>query len=465
MASKFPGYELGDPVYNLYTKQNMEAFHREYAYGINKYVKLMLENTLPTRLCGNNWGTRIPNRAVAHLFVQGTINRTFRDKGDSDKNPFYKEVIQSYKFPEYQLSAFAGIESEYDYRCRASRPFGSPGNTYRGLYQIGFDSSKNHTAYLSLYNQEYADSDAFDPTISSIPFNKKPGKITYDPYDATTRAVRKFSEFSDSLKSIRSRFGIVPGSNDDPVSVWGAYLYWNQGVGNGPRILERYFSSTERNRPITSILTPSAAKQSWITGLQVYASSGRVRPLKPEEVTIKEWIDAMRYEINVFFYISCNACVIRALNYEASPSGIRYPSILNNGKLDCTPLPGNLIVDGIGNFSQGAISAQSSIVTPVGNPVRKSRSHGRGGDDNYVNQNKQYFDTQASRDRDKANSKNRLGNCDCGFVADTTYEFEVKYRKDEQAINSSTNQKRRDWLYLEVDGNFDDKKSVLIYIK
>jgi hypothetical protein len=463
--ARFTGYELGDRVYNLYSKKNMEDFHKTYSYTINKYVKELLENKQPTGLCGNNWGPRPPRRSDIYLFVQGTINRTFADKGNTDNDRFYRKVREKYKLPEYQLSAFAGIESEYDYRCRASKPFGAPGSTYRGLYQIGFNSAKNHTAYLSLYNQPYADSDAFDPTISSIPYTKKPRKITYDPYDATTRAVRKFAEFSDTLESIRNKAGIQSGASNDPVSVWGAYLIWNQGIGNGPKILEAYFSSTRRNTPITTILSKGAAKQSWVNGLQVYTSGGRARALTIDEISVKEWVDAMRFQINVFFYVSCNACIIRALNLQASPSGLVYSPIINNGKLDCTPLPTELVADGIGNFPQGATNAQSKIITPVGNPVRKSRSHGRGGDDNFVNQDKKYFDTQASRDRDKANSRNRLGNCDCGFVADTTYEFEVKYRKDEQARDTATNQKRRDWLYLEMVGNFDDKKSILIYTK
>jgi hypothetical protein len=462
---KFEGYELGDPVYNLYTKDSMQKFHDTYAYAINKYIKETLESEQQSPGCGDNWGPRKPKASDIYLFVQGTIHRTFRDKGDTDKDRFYVKTLQKYILPEYQLSAFAGIESAYDYRCRASKRFGAPNSTYRGLYQIGFNSKKNHTTYPNIYNQQYADNDAFDPTISSVPYNKRPAKITYDPYDATTRAVRKFAEFSDTLESIRNRAGIGFGSANDPVSVWGAYLCWNQGLRGGSNILNAYFSPSQRTKPITSILTTDVANQSWVKGLKTYTTGGGVRSISVSEISIKDWIDAMRFEISVFFYVSCNACIVRALNLQALPGRTQYPPIINNGKLDCTPLPGNILADGIANFPPGAVNAQSKIVTPVGNPVRKSRSHGRGGDDNFVNQDKKYFDTQASRDRDKANSRNRIGNCDCGFVADTTYEFEVKYRKDEQARNSTTNQKRRDWLYLEMVGNFDDKKSILIYTK
>ncbi len=60
-------------------------------------------------------------------------------------------------------------------------------------------------------------------------------------------------------------------------------------------------------------------------------------------------------------------------------------------------------------------------------------------------------------------------NCNCGVSTGDSYSFKVRYKKIDSVVNTNTNQKRRDWLYLELKGNIDTNvvktSKILIYLK
>lgn len=454
-------YNLGESSPNLLTHANyMWNFYKDHGYWINRTVKNIIEQTQGTSA---EWGANRPKRSDVYLMFNAAIGEAFKNNAS---NQYVSNTSNSYRAAAYQISAIAGVETggTYNYRSRATRPFGTSPSA-RGGFQIQFKSDGNHKGYSNIFNVQYTDSDAYRPQIQNIPYNQIPESIrgsAYDFYDASTRVIRRFSDKASSIIEIRNKHGIQPASENDPMlGPWGLYLYWNQGSGNGPEILDAYLDPSKRNNPI-STYTGSPA-QSWAKGHKKLTKSGRSISVSPGDLTVKEWVDAMRWLLNVYFYISCNACVARALNYKVFPSGTKYQSIINNGTLDCKPLQatsqGYANWDGINTYPQGASKITSNVIKPAGNPARRSTAH------SYANQNTGYYDTQASRQRQNAHARNYTKTCDCGFVANTSYEFEVKYRKNEQAIDPTTKQKRRDWLYLEFIGNFDNKKSVLIYIK
>jgi hypothetical protein len=59
--------------------------------------------------------------------------------------------------------------------------------------------------------------------------------------------------------------------------------------------------------------------------------------------------------------------------------------------------------------------------------------------------------------------------CNCGLNTGFKYEFEVIYKKTQQAKNPNSNEIRRDWLYLQLIGNINSDSTqqdrFLIYLK
>lgn len=65
--------------------------------------------------------------------------------------------------------------------------------------------------------------------------------------------------------------------------------------------------------------------------------------------------------------------------------------------------------------------------------------------------------------------KASVSECNCGVNTGNVYTFSIKYNKNESIVNKNTNQKRRDWLYIEFRGNIDTSSvknnKLLIYFK
>lgn len=81
---------------------------------------------------------------------------------------------------------------------------------------------------------------------------------------------------------------------------------------------------------------------------------------------------------------------------------------------------------------------------------------------NFVSQTR----TPASEQRVSAQSSTA---CNCGINTGHKYSFEVTYKKSDLLKNPNTNEIRRDWLYIQLIGNFDENSvktdRFLIYLK
>lgn len=59
--------------------------------------------------------------------------------------------------------------------------------------------------------------------------------------------------------------------------------------------------------------------------------------------------------------------------------------------------------------------------------------------------------------------------CNCGVHTGHVYDFEIVYKKTKQAKNPITGDIRRDWLYIQLQGNLDGNAvstdRFLIYLK
>lgn len=461
------GFQLGDTTTNLTNSNEMWAYYKTYSYGINKLISALVRD----RANAAWWGANPPLLSDIHMFLNNVIFASFSTYGSSE---YYTKVAGRVKNAPYVIGAFAGIESKHSWRSRATYPFGAINQTYRGAYQIGFNSKGNHRAYPDIWGNSFNDSDAYRPLVAQYaPFSAEEQKYLsgspYDPWGSTTRVVRRMAAAIDDLNSTAVKYGKA-NTSDDPVSLWGFYLVWNQGGTTAIKIIDAYFSNPTQR--ISNIIGAKSAQQSFANGQQLADGKGGSSSIPAGNLTVKDWVNALRVETNLWYYTVCNACVIRALDYAPPPDNIAANAvkmpIIKDGKLDCTPIwhPSGAISTGMRFYppvaaaNKNAQASKQLSTTPVGNPSRASNPHARG---DYSAQTNNKFNTQASRTRETA--KSNVGNCDCGFVAGTTYEFEVKYKKDQQAKDKKTGERRRDWLYLEIIGNFDEKKSILIYLK
>lgn len=75
---------------------------------------------------------------------------------------------------------------------------------------------------------------------------------------------------------------------------------------------------------------------------------------------------------------------------------------------------------------------------------------------------------QTPAQQQRSNSRTS-SNCNCGVNTGFRYEFDIIYKKTQQAKNPNTNEIRRDWLYVQLIGNLDSQSNqqdrFIIYLK
>lgn len=447
-------YEYGSGAFNLDPTSNQNSsmwwFYQKYATDINRLTKAIVDGV---RVNGP-WASTPARTSLLHLKLGYTAQKLVREK--YSYHPVIKQVRDKYGFPDYMVWAYSGIESVYDPRSNAL------GGTFKGAWQIGFDGS-NEKAYPGLNGDRFSLSDATIPQwiLTNPPYDiwAQEFKSPYDPR-YTAGVVYAFMDrvIDDYLLKWQEKYPALKAGKDTPFNLWGPYLVWNQGGGGASKIINAYFNDPNGN------ITKYAAGKNGKGANQSWGGTG---------LSVKNWVDAMRMELNLYYYIGCNACVARALNLGITPrhhltqkEKIPYPTKDGKMQIDCSPT----YFPSLGNSQNFAIGINTWVTKEDINTITKgpgksisvetAQSRPRHG-----NTPANAYGTRASQRRANAQARAAKGDCGCGFVAETKYKFQVKYRKNEQATNTATNEKRRDWLYLEFRGNFDDKRNVLIYLK
>jgi hypothetical protein len=226
-----------------------------------------------------------------------------------------KACRENFPMLETLISAFIYIESKYDNRANLKKP--NPGSSFKGLVQIG-------SGFKSAYPDLSGNVADFSPILTSTRYGMEPPNSVYNAYRSIERVIAFLYNNLATFKRIAD--GITNSDRKYPLSGWALYLLWNQGIGGGSAIIRAYIKN--ENAPYTQLG-------------KTIARNIRANPFggKKEPASVGEWVERLRRQYNIGFYIACNNCIARVFKNTIEASGAKVVgSQISKGNFTCTPL-------------------------------------------------------------------------------------------------------------------------------
>lgn len=222
---------------------------------------------------------------------------------------------QNFPMLETLISAFIYIESKYDPRANLKAP--NPGSSFKGLVQIG-------KRYASTYPDLSGGVADFTPISTATRYGMEPANSVYNSYRSIERVIAYLYNNLNSFK--RLAVGMSPTDRKYPFAGWALYLLWNQGIEGGSSIIKLYIKN--ENAPITQL------GSTIVKNIRANPFGGTKTPS-----SIGEWVERLRRQYNIGFYIACNNCIARVYKNTIESTGAKVVgNQITKTNFTCSPL-------------------------------------------------------------------------------------------------------------------------------